>query len=118
MQDRRKHRSGSRNEALRLLLESVLRRSDASAIAVVDEYGLVVGGAGDEHQLDILGAVAEPAALGPMSEACEQLTDGTDVLSRAVRTSHGTMFLAALGERVPRMHEAARSVERIFAMTG
>jgi hypothetical protein len=36
-------------------------------------------------------------------------------MSKAVRSPRGTMYLAALGNRVGRMHEAARSVERILA---
>jgi hypothetical protein len=37
------------------------------------------------------------------------------VLSKAVPSSLGTIYLAALGTRVGRMHEAARGVERILA---
>jgi hypothetical protein len=114
MHDRREVRSGSKGEALRLLLESVLRRSDASAIAVIDGRGLVVSGAGNDRDLRILGAVAEPAAFGSLNETCERLTEGTDILARVIETSSGTMFLAALGNRVSRMPEAVRGIERIM----
>jgi len=113
--ERRTHRSSDKREALRLLLEAVKARSQVSAIAVIDGRGLVASGAGSPRELAILGAVAEPISSGLVTEACEHLTSGTDVLARPVRTPRGTMYLAALGERVTRMHDAARGVERILA---
>jgi|CXWL01.1.fsa_nt_gi hypothetical protein len=98
-----------------MLLEAVLDRSEVSSIAVVDSRGLVVSGAGVERELAILGAVAQPAAEGAFSYACESLTLGTDVLARPLHIPGVELYLAALGTRVSRMHEAARSIERIFA---
>lgn len=112
--ERRKMRSGTKDEALKLLLSAVKERSDVTSIAIVDARGLVISGMGTARELAILGAVAEPIAGGTVTGACERLTVGTDVLSKAVRSSRGTMYLAALGARVGRMHEAARSVERIL----
>lgn len=115
MLERRKHRSGRKDEALGLLLESVLARSKASAIAVVDARGLVVSGRGSDREQAVLGAVAESASRGVLTSTLERLTDGTDVMSRRVDTARGTLYLAALGERVSRMNDAARAVERIVA---
>lgn len=113
--ERRRRRSGLEDEALRLLLAAVKERSDVTSIAIVDARGLVISGVGTAQELAILGAVAEPVAGGKVSALCERLTAGTDVLSKAVRSAHGTMYLAALGTRVGRMHEAAKSVERILS---
>lgn len=112
--ERRTRRSGIKDEALRLLLAAVKQRSDVTSIAVIDSRGLVISGVGTARELAILGAVAEPVAAGNISDLCERLTAGTDVISRAVHGPRGTMYLAALGHRVGRMHEAARGVERIF----
>jgi hypothetical protein len=113
--ERRRTRSEKRHEALGLLLAAVKERSDVSAIAVVDANGLLIGGTGTARELAILGAVAVPVAAGEVNELCERLTQGTDVFAKAVPMPLGTIYLAALGSRVGRMHEAARGVERILA---
>ena len=117
MKERRRKRSDCTNEALRLLLESVRERSAISSIAVVDARGLVVAGTGPERELLVLGAVAAPAASGTFDAACERLTSGTDILSCPLALGGSTMYLAALGERVSRMPEAARSAARILRRT-
>jgi hypothetical protein len=99
---------------LRLLLEVVRDRSEISSIAIVDGRGLVVAGLGPERELLVLGAVAEPAAAGAFDFACERLTEGTDVVSCPLDAGERRMYLAALGERVSRMPEAARSAARIL----
>jgi hypothetical protein len=115
MTERRRARSATKDEALRLLLAAVKERSEVSAIALVDSSGLVISGMGTARELAILGAVAESVACGEISDACERLTSGTDVLAKAVPSALGTIYLAALGSRVARMPEAARGVERILA---
>lgn len=114
MKERRKQRSGRTGEALKLLLESVRKRSDISSIAIIDGRGLVVAGMGPERELLVLGAIAAPAASGAFDAACESLTVGTDVVSCPLALGEKQMYLAALGDRVSRMPEAARSVARIL----
>lgn len=116
MNERRQKRSGQKDEALRLLLAAVKDRSDVSSIAVVDARGLVLSGMGTAQELAILGAVAQPVAGGTVSDLCQRLTEGTDIISRALNARGGTMYLAALGSRVGRMHEAARGIERILSV--
>lgn len=115
MIERRRRRSERKDEALRLLLASVKARSDVSSIAVVDARGEVLSGDGPARELAILGAVAEPFAAGDISDACERMTAGTDVLARAIHAPRGDVYLAALGRRVARMPDAARGVARILA---
>jgi hypothetical protein len=114
MIERRKRRSGRKQEALRLLLESVRERSAISSIAIIDGRGMVVEGAGPEHELLVLGVVAAPAASGAFDAACERMTAGTDVLSCPLALGERRLYLAALGDRVSRMPEAARAVGRIL----
>ena len=114
MNERRRKRSGETNEALALLLAAVKDRSEVSSIAVVDAGGLVISGMGSAQELAILGAIAQPVASGTVSDLCERLTAGTDVLSKAIDAPRGAMYLAALGSRVGRMHDAALGVARIL----
>ncbi len=114
MNERRRRRSERSEEALRYLLESVQKRSDVSSIALVDGRGMVVAGSGPEHELLVLGLVAAPAARGSLDATCERLTVGTDVLSCPFTVGERRLYLAALGERVSRMPEAAQSVGRIL----
>ena len=113
--ERRTRRSGIKNEALRLLLAAVKDRSDVTSIAIVDARGIVVSGMGSARELAILGAVAKPIAAGKVTDLCEQLTVGTDVIAKAIRSPLGTMYLAALGDRIGRMHEATCGAERILS---
>src|SRR3954451_15211443 len=114
MNERRRKRSGKKYEALRILLTAVKGRSEVSSIAIVDARGLVISGMGTPQELAILGAVAEPVAGGNVSELCERLTEGTDIMAKAVNSPGGTIYLAALGSRVGRMHDAARGIARIL----
>jgi hypothetical protein len=114
MEERRRRRSASTREALRILLETVRDRSDVTSIAVVDSRGLVVSGIGEPRELAILGIVAGPAAGGMLGVTGRRLTDGTDVVSRPFSVDGRPMWLAALGDRVSRMAEATTSAERIL----
>jgi hypothetical protein len=114
MNERRRRRSERRDEALRLLFEAVCERSQITSIALVDRHGFVLDGVGPEHELLVLGAVAAPAAEGELDGDCESLIVGTDVLSCPLAVGDQKMFLAALGDRVSRMPEAARGVARIL----
>lgn len=121
MNERRKRRSGRKDEALQMLLESVRERSDVSSIAIIDGRGRVVAGVGSDHELEVLSVVAAPAASGSFDTTCELLTLGTDVLSCPLASSDlprsrsgERMYLAALGDRVARMPEAARGAARIL----
>ncbi|MDB4942235.1 MAG: hypothetical protein JWP97_1769 [Labilithrix sp.] len=85
-----------------------------SSVALVDAAGFVVSGIGTAEELAVLAVVARPASRGTITPLCEELTEGTDILASEVVTPAGTMILAALGERVARMHEAMCGVARIL----
>jgi len=113
--ERRARRSVKKEEALQLLLESVRRRSRITSIAVVDTRGFVVAGDGPERELFVLGSIAAAAVRGPLDAAAERLIAKTDVMACAIGVADRTLYLAALGERVTRMPEAAKGVARILA---
>lgn len=114
MKERRRRRSERKDEALSLLLEAVRERSAISSIAIVDGRGYVVAGTGPERELAVLGVVAAPAVDGVFDERCERLTAGTDVMACKLPLGERRLFLAALGDKVTRMPEAARGVARIL----
>jgi hypothetical protein len=114
MNERRRRRSERKDEALHYLLESVRSRSSVTSVALVDGRGMVVAGTGPEHELLVLGLVAGLAARGTFDEVCERLTAGTDVVACPVVVGDRRMYLAALGDRVARMPDAARGVDRIL----
>jgi hypothetical protein len=97
-----------------MLLESVRERSEISSIAIIDGRGRVIAGTGSDYELEVLGVVAGPAASGTFDAICEELTEGTDVVSCPLALGEDRLYLAALGERVARMPEAARGAVRIL----
>lgn len=113
--ERRHRRSADKDQALGFLLESVMTRSDVSAMAIVDARGFVVAGKGTDQELVILGTVAAPVAAGIVSRTCERLTEGTDVISKKMSCPGGPLYMAALGNRVSRMNDAVCGALRILA---
>jgi hypothetical protein len=113
--ERRVRRSPRKEEALQLLLGAVRRRSAITSIAIVDSRGFVVAGDGPERELFVLGSIAGPASRGALDDACARMIADTDVLSCPMQIGERRLYLAALGERVTRMPEAARGVARILS---
>jgi hypothetical protein len=112
--ERRTRRSANKSEALQLLLAAVRRRSAITSIAVVDSRGRVIAGDGPGRELFALGSIAAPASRGALDDACARLIADTDVLSCPLDIEGSRLYLAALGERVTRMPDAARGVARIL----
>ena len=115
MIERRKERSGDRDEAVRMLLEAVRERSDVSAVALVDSAGTLVQGTGprdDLYRLELLAFSAAPEAR--WAECAERLLKATDdVLTHEVDLPTGPHWIIALGTSVRRMADAAHAIERI-----
>jgi hypothetical protein len=115
MINRRTKRSDDAHEALQYLMEAVHDRSAVHAVALVDDAGHIVAGTGMARDLSGLARIAGKVARGEHNlEACD-VTRNTDVMSRGVRVAGKTFYLAALGEHVRRMPDAARAVSRILA---
>lgn len=115
MIERRSKRSHDPEEALQYLMEAVHDRSEVRAIALVDGIGKIVAGTGTARDLAALSWIAGPVSRGEPCIDLGHVTADTDVLARAVHAGGRTLYLAALGERVRRMPDAARAVERILA---
>jgi hypothetical protein len=69
---------------------------------------------GSPTELSGLALIAGPTTRGEICREFEQVTLGTDFLGRSVRLGDTTLYLAALGERVSKMHDAASAVCRII----
>ena len=112
--DRRNKRSSDRDEALQYLVEALADRSHVSSVAIVNEEGGIVAGVGSATELSGLAIIAGPATRGEPCREFQHVTWGTDFLGRKIQLGERTLYLAALGERVSRMHEAANAVCRII----
>jgi hypothetical protein len=112
--DRRRKRSNNWQEALQHLVESLFDRSDARAVALIDTKGRVIAGTGTWNDLRGLAIITPPLARGEACAEFERATDGTDYFSRCIGVPSGTVYLAALGTRLGRLHEAVTGVFRIL----
>ena len=110
MFEQRTKRSDERTEALQYLVEAVLDRSEVRCAALVDRgTSRIVAGAGTAKDLVALARVAAAVARGET----HGIDEGDDVIAREIAVNGGTLVLAAFGERVRRMPEAASAVVRI-----
>ncbi len=114
-QDRRIKRSENREEALQYLMEAVHDRSEVEAVALVDHDGRILAGTGFGHDLVGLALLSRSLLRGEEIADLEPLTGGHDLMARAIASPAGPLCLAALGECVRKMPDAARAIERIFA---
>jgi hypothetical protein len=112
MFEQRTKRSEERVEALQYLVEAVLDRSEVRCAALVERgSNRIVAGAGTASDLVALARVAAAAARGEIAG----IADEDDVIAREIDVRGGTLVLAAIGERVRRMPDAASAVMRICA---
>jgi len=113
MNERRTKRSARPDEAIQYLLESLLDRSEARAVALVSEDRRVLAGVGMPGDLRDLRGLAGPVGRAEACPLVEDLDASTDVFSRGVSVGEKTVYLAALGTRMRRFGDAANAVARI-----
>ncbi|MCL2449834.1 MAG: hypothetical protein FWD17_12875 [Polyangiaceae bacterium] len=117
MHERRIKRSAERGEALQYLVETVADRSGVRALVLVDDGGRIVAGTGHAADLHGLARAARAVACGRATEAQVDAAAprNEDVTARSVATADGMMYFAALGDRMARIGDAVRAVQRIRA---
>jgi hypothetical protein len=116
--ERRLKRSGDRTEALQYLVETVAHRSRAKALVLVDDAGHIVVGMGRPSEVTGLAGTARDVAHRRASVAqIDAATRGGDVTARSLSTREGTLYLAALGDRMSGVGDAVRAVNRILRET-
>jgi len=112
--ERRTKRSEDRGEALQYLVEALADRSEIDAVVLVNDEGRIVAGMGMPNEVRGLAKIAPPVVRGEGSEEFESATRGTDFFGRQIPLASGPLYLAALGTRVRKMHEAVYAVTRIL----
>ncbi len=118
MYERRNKRSAARVEALQFLVETVADRSGVQALVLVDDDGHIMAGMGVPRDVVGLVRTARDVACGVASaEDIDVATRGADVTARPVATPEGTLYFAAIGDRVAGVGDAVRAVQRIFSET-
>ncbi len=114
--DRRKRRSGTAQQALDYLLESIMERFGLLGLVLSDDQGLMV--AASSPLVD----PEEMAAISPLLERNipVEKPQGWPISVWSVETSFGKLSLAAIGEKATVGAAtlcAARSVRRILDQT-
>jgi hypothetical protein len=112
--ERRIRRSHNGPEALQYVLEALYDRSDARAVALIDTNGQVIAGTGTWKDLQGLATITPALDRGKSCEQFEAATEGTDYFSSRIGVTDRTVYLAALGTRLRRLHDAIRGVLRIL----
>ena len=112
--ERRTKRSDDQYEALQYLVEALANRSEVDAVALVTDDGKIVAGMGTPKAVRSLAKIAAPTVRGEGSALFESETEGTDFFGRKIQLRSGPLYLAALGSRLCRMHEAVYAVTRIL----
>ena len=113
--ERRHRRSLDAQTALTYYFESLQERHGIDALALADERGALVAGAGAFRDLRSLAAAGRRAALGDVA-AEEALAPGEDLYARSVDVGGSRFYVSALGSRVPRFREAAVAIARMLAV--
>jgi hypothetical protein len=116
--ERRTKRSQDRQEALQYLVEALADRSQVEAVTLVDDDGRIIAGMGMPNAVRGLAKIAAPTVRGEGSDLFESATSGTDFFGRRIDVGSRPLYLAALGSRVRKMHEAVYAITRIVGATG
>ncbi|MBN1653663.1 MAG: hypothetical protein JXA30_07795 [Deltaproteobacteria bacterium] len=95
--ERRNRRSEECGTALRFQLESLQQRGSMEALALCDNYGLLLAWAGEEDLCKELGAFAPIVARCPAGSLEVFGADGADVSVRSIDYFGQKLYLASLG---------------------
>jgi len=114
--DRRRKRSDMVQEALSLYLEALAERSRIKAMALSNEDGLLVAGAGrgyDHEWLAALGVTGD-AQRERLGDVIQQVTGGEGLVSCDVAVHGRRLRLSAVGDTRPPVEDASVALGRIF----
>ena len=118
IQNRRRRRSGEREEALAYYFEALAQREGLEAVALVDERGGLLCGSGTAHGVYDMDEVARAAALtagGAEPDGIDAITQGNDFYACRIEAAGKSYVVTSLGKRVRRVTDAAKAIERILA---
>jgi hypothetical protein len=123
MHDRRRNRSETPEEAVRLFLHSVMARRGLAALALTNDDGLLIAGTSapgtDLDDLAWVGAVGCVCAVGgrrgpSLGSLVERLTGGRQLAAAEMVLRGERLYLTAVGGPLPTGREVAAGIERIL----
>lgn len=113
--ERRHHRSSDPTEALWLYLSNLARRLGSEAITVSTREGVLLGGVGDGHDLDLLVALAAIGSRGHGDEADVRYAAG-ELRSCSINLGSRSVLLSSVGGEPLPVRECAATLRRIQAL--
>jgi hypothetical protein len=117
IQNRRRRRSTSSEEAISLYFEALAEREGLEAVALVDEQGNLIWGGGTAqgiYDLDEIGKAAALTVRGDEPEAIDTITQGNDFYACKISAGGRDLVVTSLGKRVRRVRDAEKAIERIL----
>lgn len=115
--ERRRNRSDMVQEAVRLYLEAVVERSRIKAMALANEEGLLVAGAGkgyDHEWLAALGVITSESHRSRVQHLIVEVSGGEGISSWDV-TVHGRKLRMSVVGTAPTAEDTSIALSRIFA---
>jgi len=113
--ERRRKRSEMVQEAVALYFEAVMERSRIKAMALANEDGLLVAGAGPGYDHEWLAALGVAGQGEHHKDIIEEVTRGEGLISYDVQIHGRTLRLSAVGKRGFSVDDASFALARIFA---
>jgi hypothetical protein len=117
IQNRRRRRGTSTEEAISFYFEALAEREGIEAVALVDEHGELIWGGGTAHgvyDMDEIGRAAALTVLGNEPDAIDDITQGNDFYACKISAAGRSLVVTSLGKRVRRVQDAAKAIERIL----
>ncbi|MEO8874617.1 MAG: hypothetical protein ABI461_03440 [Polyangiaceae bacterium] len=117
IQNRRRRRGASTEEALSFYFEALAEREGIEAVALVDEHGELLWGGGTAHgvyDLDEIGKAAALTVSGNEPAALDDITQGNDFYACRIEAAGRSLVVTSLGKRVRRVRDAEKAVARIL----
>jgi hypothetical protein len=117
IQNRRRRRSTSSEEAISLYFEALAEREGLEAIALVDEQGNLIWGGGTAqgvYDLDEIGKAAALTVGGNEPDAIDTITQGNDFYACKIHAAGRSLVVTSLGKRVRRVRDAEKAIQRIL----
>ncbi len=118
IQNRRRRRSTSSEEAISLYFEALAEREGLEAVALVDEQGNLIWGGGTAqgiYDLDEIGKAAALTVNGSEPESIDSITQGNDFYACKIEAGGRSMVVTSLGKRVRRVRDAEKAITRILS---
>jgi hypothetical protein len=117
IQNRRRRRSTSSEEAISFYFEALAEREGLEAVALADEHGNLIWGGGTAqgiYDLDEIGKAAARTVRGDEPEGIESITQGNDFYACEISAAGRKMVVTSLGKRVRRVRDAEKAIQRIL----